>query len=110
MSCERICRLRSGHKKFGNPCTRQKNANRAGKIPFFSGRRQRAQEIFPNFSLAVLGDFNGLEPKKFGRARLVLSIIRARRSNRLLISKRASIIAETEQTEKEFFGSLAVSR
>jgi hypothetical protein len=45
---------------------------------------QQAGQAFPNFSLAVLGDFNGLGAKKFGDARpsRILFIRAGRRQHR----------------------------
>jgi hypothetical protein len=37
------------------------------KTPFFSEAAIRARQIFPNFSQAISGDFNGLASKKFGK-------------------------------------------
>jgi hypothetical protein len=40
------------------------------KISSFSMAPQRLVQAFPNFFLAVLGDFKGLGRKKFGKASL----------------------------------------
>jgi hypothetical protein len=54
-------------KNLENPCKTRIRQIRARKIPFFSVTPQGARQIFPNFSLAVLGDFNELQSKKFGK-------------------------------------------
>jgi hypothetical protein len=71
---------------------------------------QQAGQAFPNFSLAVLGDFNGLGAKKFGDARLLESFSLVRDgANTVPVPAKARIITEAALLRKKLFGSLLVS-
>jgi hypothetical protein len=51
-----------------NPWMTQDAQNRLREIPFFQRPVIASAKFFPKLFLASLGDFNGLQRKKFGNA------------------------------------------
>jgi hypothetical protein len=62
--------------KFGKSLDCRRRQIFVQESPLLSSPPQGEDQAFPNFSLAILGDFNGLQRKKFGNRspRILLSV------------------------------------